>query len=254
MPYATDPAAPRDSYSVPELTMAWGRGWAVSRGTSAPVGVPGGFRVDVGLPGHRVRHVLHTHDADVLGRLGRKLTAPGNWIKACGDPDEFRSALPDGWTMDTAGYLMTVRFREGAARPQPGYAVRVDTDPDSGVVVATVLDRAGEKAASGRLAPAGEFGIVDKVETEPNHRRRGLGTVVMRTLADRAAADGMRTGILVATDDGRALYRSLGWTVRSDVAGAFRPGGGKWSAGGTGMYRDQRASGITSRHDATTER
>ncbi|MFC6017615.1 GNAT family N-acetyltransferase [Plantactinospora solaniradicis] len=224
MPYAADLAATREgTYSVPELVMAWGRGWAVSRGTSAPVGVSGGFRVDVGLPGHRVRHVLHTYDAGSLGRLGRELTDPGTWIKASGDPDEFRAALPDGWTVDTAGYLMTVWFREGAVEPRSGYTIRVDTEPDTGVVVATVLDGARETAASGRLAPAGEFGIVDKVETEPAHRRRGLGTVVIRTLADRAAAGGMRTGILVATDDGRALYRSLGWTVRSDVPGAYRP-------------------------------
>ncbi|GIG86379.1 GNAT family N-acetyltransferase [Plantactinospora endophytica] len=209
--------------SVPELMTAWGRGWAVSRGTSAPVEVVGGFRIDVGLPGHRVRHVLHSYDAEALARLAGALTAPGNWIKASGDPAEFRAALPDGWTIDIAGYLMTVPFRAGAVEPPPGYALGVDIEPGSGVVVATVRDGAGERAASGRLAPAGKFGIVDQVETEPAHRRRGLGGVVMRTLGDRAVAGGLRTGILVATDDGRALYRSLGWVVRSDVSGAYRP-------------------------------
>ncbi|WP_199853926.1 GNAT family N-acetyltransferase [Plantactinospora sp. BB1] len=209
--------------AVPELIMAWGRGWAVSRGTPAPVEVPGGFRVDVGLPGHRVRHVLHTYDAELLGRLGRELTAPGNWIKVSGDPAGFRAALPDGWTMDIAGHLMSVRFRAEPVAPPAGYTVRVHTEPGTGVVVATVHDSVGGRAASGRLAPAGEFGIVDQVETEPAHRRRGLGSVVMRTLAARAAAGGLRTGILVATDDGRALYRALGWDVRSDVSGAYRP-------------------------------
>ncbi|MGX7670507.1 GNAT family N-acetyltransferase [Plantactinospora sp. DSM 117369] len=83
--------------------------------------------------------------------------------------------------------------------------------------------RCRRQGAWGRLAPAGEFGIVDKVETEPAHRRRGLGSVLVRTLAARAAAGGLRTGILVATDDGRALYRTLGWVVRSDVPAAYRP-------------------------------
>jgi len=213
-----------ETHSVSELLMAWGRGWAVSRGTSAPVEVPGGFRVDVGLPAHRVRHVLHTYDAESLGRLGRELTAPGNWIKVSGDPGEFRAVLAaDGWTMDTAGYLMTVPLRAGAVEPPASYTVRTDTERD--VLVATVLAEDGSTAASGRLAPAGEFGIVDQVATEPAHQRRGLGSVVMRALCDRAVAGGLRTGILVGTDDGRTLYRALGWTVRSDVPGAFRPAG-----------------------------
>lgn len=34
------------------LAKAWADGWAISRGTSAPVEVPEGYRIDVGLPGH----------------------------------------------------------------------------------------------------------------------------------------------------------------------------------------------------------
>ncbi|MEU4775554.1 GNAT family N-acetyltransferase [Micromonospora sp. NPDC023644] len=215
----TRTAADGSPHTVSELMTAWGHGWAVCRGTPAPVAVPGGFRVDVGLPGHRVRHVLHTYDACSLGRLGRELTQPGTWIKVSGDRAGLRAALPDAWTLDSAGHLMSAPLTPGAVEPPAPYATRVFAE--GGVVVATVLDAAGRRAASGRLAGAGEFGIVDQVETEPAHRRRGLGRVVMRALCDHAARLGMRTGILVATDDGRALYRALGWTVRSDVSGAF---------------------------------
>ncbi|NBE83152.1 GNAT family N-acetyltransferase [Micromonospora rubida] len=216
----TRPAVAGPPHTVPELMTAWGRGWAVSRGTRPPVAVPGGFRVDVGLPGHRVRHVLHTYDAESLGRLGRTLTAPGSWVKVSGDPAGLRAALPDAWTMDVAGYLMSTPLAPGAVEPPTPYTTRIVAQGE--VVVATVLDAAGRKAASGRLARAGEFGIVDQVETNPAHRRRGLGRVVMRALCDQAARRGMRTGTLVATDDGRALYLALGWTVRSEVSGAFR--------------------------------
>ncbi|MBQ1073206.1 GNAT family N-acetyltransferase [Micromonospora sp. C31] len=206
-------------HTVSELMTAWGRGWAVSRGTPAPVAIPGGFRVDVGLPGHRVRHVLHTYDADTLGRLGRASTAPGTWIKISGARAGLRAALPEAWTLDSAGHLMSAPLTPGAVEPPAPYATRVVAE--GGVVVATVLDAAGRGVASGRLAGAGEFGVVDQVETEPAHRRRGLGVVVMRALCDYAARRGARTGILVATDDGRALYRALGWTVRSEVSGAY---------------------------------
>ncbi|MDO3701713.1 GNAT family N-acetyltransferase [Micromonospora sp. C28SCA-DRY-2] len=55
------------------------------------------------------------------------------------------------------------------------------------------------------------------------HRRRGLGSVVMAALHRHAARRGARTGILVATDEGRALYQRLGWVVHTEVSGAFRP-------------------------------
>lgn len=51
----TLPTVTGGPHTVPELMTAGGRGWDVSRGTPAPVAVPSGFRVDVSLPGHRVR-------------------------------------------------------------------------------------------------------------------------------------------------------------------------------------------------------
>ncbi|WP_422770983.1 hypothetical protein ACN28C_30760 [Plantactinospora sp. WMMC1484] len=150
MPHGTiDLADDEQIDSLSELVMTWGRGWAVSRGTPAPVEVPGGFRVEVGSPGHRVRHVLHTYDADSLGRLARELTAPGHWIKAVGDPAEFRSALPDGWTAAWVGHLMTVGFRAEPVEPPAPYTIEVQTGHDGDLVVATVRDGTGATAASG---------------------------------------------------------------------------------------------------------
>ncbi|MEU8422115.1 GNAT family N-acetyltransferase [Micromonospora sp. NPDC048835] len=205
--------------NLPELVMAWGRGWAVSRGVPDPVEVPGGFRADVGLRGHRVRHVLHTWDADRLEPIVRPGTPPGTWIKAIGHANDLRRALPDHWTMDSSGYLMSAQFSAGTDDPPPPYETRITTD--GAVVVAAVVDASGTVAASGRLAPAGTCGVIDQVETAPAHRRRGLGTTVMRMLSDHATRNGLGSGILVATDDGRSLYRALGWTVRSEIAVAY---------------------------------
>ncbi|GAA1413133.1 hypothetical protein GCM10009662_56760 [Catellatospora coxensis] len=210
-----------DPTALPDLMMAWGLGWAGSRGVPRPVILPGGFRADVGLRGHRVRYVLHTWDVEMLAALDRQVAAPGTWIKVSGRGADLRRALSAGWTMDDTGYLMSVPFAADAVDTGTPYEIRVATAGD--VVVATVLDGAGATAASGRLAPAGEFGIIDQVETAPAHQRRGLGTAVMRTLSDHAARNGMSTGLLVATDDGRHLYRSLGWRVRSEIAAAFVP-------------------------------
>lgn len=204
-----------------ELVMAWGRGWAVSRRTPAPVPVPGGFRVDVGLPGHRVRHVLHSWDAASLGRLGRALTVPGSWIKAAGDPAAFHAALPPRWRSDLPGHLMTHTPRPGMIPPPAPYRLEITTT--GGLTVATVVDPTGATAAAGQLGLAGGHGVMDQVSTDPAHRRRGLGTVVMAALNDHAARHRVHTGILVATDDGRALYKRLGWAVRSPIAVAYLP-------------------------------
>ena len=105
----SDAVAPAPTAPVEEI-MAWGRGWAVSRGVPAPDQVPGGFRAEVGRPGHRVRYVLHTWARDAIGALGRQVAAPGTWIKVGGRAADLRDALPATWRMGSAGHLMTTRF------------------------------------------------------------------------------------------------------------------------------------------------
>ncbi len=203
-----------------ELMTVWGRGWAVSRQSPAPTPIPGGFMVHAQRPGRCFRHVLHTWDEATLRRLGRELTEPGTWIKICGTAADLRAALPEAWTMDEPGYLMTATFHAGTAVPVAPYTARVAMEGATHVV--HMLDADGEIAAWARLAPSGAYGVVDQVWTRPPHQRRGLGTVMMRILGDRAVAAGLTNGILSASADGRALYLSLGWTVRSDLAGASR--------------------------------
>ncbi|MEV6374812.1 GNAT family N-acetyltransferase [Micromonospora musae] len=214
------PAHPHDTQiTLPGLMMAWGCGWAISRGLPKPVEVPGGFRADVGLRGHRIRYVLHTWDIDLLEALALRVSAPGTWIMVSGSTTGLRSVLTERWTMDNVGYLMSVPFTVGTGDLPAPYETRITMDGD--VVVATVIDATGATAASGRLAAAGQYGVIDQVETAPAHRRRGLGTAVMLALCDHAARNGLGIGILVATNDGRRLYRALGWTVQSEIAAAY---------------------------------
>jgi ribosomal protein S18 acetylase RimI-like enzyme len=185
------------------------------------VTVPGGWRINVGRAGHRVRYVLPAPDDEALAVLGSRQPIPGTWIKVAADPDYLRNALPAAWTMSDTGYLMTTSFTGTAVAPSVPYALRISTV--DGVVVAAYLDARGEIAASGRLAPAGSIGVIDQVETSAAHRRRGLGSAVMHSLSRHASESGLHTGVLVATDDGRELYRTLGWRVRSLIAVAHLP-------------------------------
>jgi GNAT superfamily N-acetyltransferase len=175
--------------------------------------------VDVGLPGHVSRHIVPSPDPGILRHLTTTLTAPGTWLKLCAAEEDMAPLLPSPWTVKDREFMMTVPLgRATAPEAPPGYTLAVTTR--AGVTVARLLTAAGEVAARGQFAVAGWAAVVDQVETAARHRRRGLGTVIMRTLTAAAAAKGANTGILVATAEGQALYETLGWTLHTPMTAA----------------------------------
>lgn len=207
-------------FDLAEMVSAWVHGWAISRGTSMPVAIADGLRVDLGPSGQPARYVLHTFDHRRVAALARELTLPGMEIKTLGDSAALRSVLPDDWSMYDPCDRMTAAFTHGAAEVHVPYVARIVED--GATLVGLVLDGDGDKVSSARLAPSGRYGVIDRVWTQPAHQRRGLGTVLMTKLGNRALDSGLTTGLLSATADGRALYSALGWTVVHQLAGAFR--------------------------------
>ncbi|ADJ42093.1 hypothetical protein AMES_0265 [Amycolatopsis mediterranei S699] len=202
-----------------DILGAWVRGWAVSRATPAPVAEPDGYRVEVGLPGHRVRYLLRA-PATVSARA-RAVAEPGTWLKTCGSRSAVLPGLTPAWTAGETEYLMAFEGPLPAVAVPPGYAVTVVGDGPAWDVVVSF----GEApAARGRIAVAGGVAVFDKIETEPARRRRGLGRVVMHRLGEAAGA---RSSALLASEAGRGLYRALGWRVVSDVVPAHVPEGGQ---------------------------
>lgn len=72
-------------------------------------------------------------------------------------------------------------------------------------------------AARGRLAVVDNYAILDRIYTNPDFRRQGLGTFVTRALTAIALEQDVEEGLLVATGDGQELYEFLGWTLLGDV-------------------------------------
>ncbi|NGY61476.1 GNAT family N-acetyltransferase [Lentzea sp. NEAU-D13] len=195
----------------------WVQGWALSRGTPDPVPEPDGYRVDVGLPEHRVRYVLL--DPRSVGPRAAGLTESGTWLKVCGSPEQVRDGLSPRWTIRAPEYLMSTELgaRSPIAPPDP-YTVDLRSTGDVHDVAVRAAD--GGCAAKGRVAVHGRAAVIDMVETDPAHRRRGLGKVVMAELTRVAAERGAVRAVLVATEEGRALYEHLGWTVESPITAA----------------------------------
>jgi GNAT superfamily N-acetyltransferase len=61
-------------------------------------------------------------------------------------------------------------------------------------------------------------GYILNVYVEPTHRRRGLARRLMAAATDEAKARCLEFVVLHATEQGRSLYASLGWTSSREMA------------------------------------
>lgn len=219
-----------DAATVPELVRAWIGGWTVSRGAADPHPEPWGWSIDVGQPRHVWRHVLPAPAEADVRKVTESTTVPWTWLKLFAEDAQVLPWIGPGWHHDAPGHLMTLRLRPERPAVPAGY--RITTWSRGGVVRALVRTADGQYAARGQLGlgPAGPgpdtatgrpvppLAVPDQIETAPEHRRRGLGSLLMRTLQNEAHAAGARTALLVGTTEGRALYTSLGWTPRASMA------------------------------------
>lgn len=199
----------------------WVWGWTLCRDAPSPVAEPDGFRVDVGKASHRVRFVLT--DTVSVRRRAETLTSPGTWLKICGRRDDVLPDLGPQWVIGDPEFLMSTALGGhgiGATAPE-GYSTTTASIRGFHEVVVRGPD--GSEAARGRFAVHGRAAVVDQVVTLPVHRRRGLGRLVMSSIGAHAADCGARTAVLVSTVDGHGLYRSLGWTVDSEMVAAHLP-------------------------------
>jgi hypothetical protein len=203
----------RQFIAAPRVVEAWATGWALSRGTPAPVPTAGAFRIDVGLPQHKSRYIFPQCGAGVRS-LAETIHEPDIFIKVCAPPELVENHLPSHWMIESLGFMMTQRaskVEEGAL--SAGYALELISAPP--ILIARVKDSTGLVAAEGRVALAGAFAVYDQIQTHEHHRRRGLGSIVMHALRKSASIHGVNHGILVATADGRELYTALGWQMHS---------------------------------------
>ncbi|QIB43606.1 GNAT family N-acetyltransferase [Streptomyces aureoverticillatus] len=211
-----------------DVVRAWVDGWVVSRGAAPPAVEPWGFTVDVGQANHPTRHVLGATGAGVqeadVRKVATSVIGANVWLKVFDHPDRVTPWLgPEWWLDPEPGYLMTVPLTPVAPHrltAPDGYRLR--TWARGGVIRTMVTTADGSWAARGQIAPTGRTAVADQIETSPQHRRKGLGSLVMRALTVAAVEQGVETGVLAGTPDGRALYESLGWQVIAELTSARR--------------------------------
>lgn len=86
-----------------------------------------------------------------------------------------------------------------------------DAGVDVGLITLLVLDLAPRPEDGSNLE-----GYIINMYVEPTHRRRGTASDLLGACRSAASDIGLRRLLLHATDDGRQLYASVGFTTNPD--------------------------------------
>lgn len=203
-----------------DLLERWLSGWSLARGLPLPQRQGGGLTVEVGQPDQLRRHVF-ADAGDALQACAREIVQPCVYLKAAVDTAVMRAALPPRWQMAAPRTLMRCGGPLPVAAIPAGYTATL-----SGEFGATVLrlhDGTGAVAAEGKVVIYRGCAVFDQIGTASAHRRRGLGRALIAGLDAVARQAGAGERLLVATDEGRALYLQLGWDVLAPYATAVLP-------------------------------
>lgn len=198
----------------PQIVSTWVHGWSLAREVALPVWENGVFRVEVGWPDVLRRYIFNSLTPGV-GALAATIFDPYILLKVCAPPEAVQKCLPPRWMVHPPAFMMTCFQPMKNINTQPGKEYILDINENIPVPIARILTAQGEEAAIGRIAFADDAIIYDRIETHPDHRRRGLGSIIMKALEGVGAARGVNKGLLVATSQGRALYETLGWQMHS---------------------------------------
>lgn len=193
-----------------DVVRAWVHGWARARGVPVhPVGAA--WRVGIGAGSRATEYVLAQPDSEALAGLVPVVAGRADtWLTVCTPVAVSATHLAQETGLEVAvgdETLMGAELRP----PEPDARVRTDAD---GPVARAVVLADGVVAADGTVALEDGWAVFDRVQTDPGHRRRGLGSAVMQALAGWALDRGVSAGALVASPEGALLYRRLGWTQR----------------------------------------
>lgn len=199
------------------LLQAWLHARSVGRGLPLPVHDHGGLRVDTGQAQERARYVFAEPVAG-LAALATRIEQPRVFLKLCGSARRLAGHLPSRWQLQPMRWVMQRRAAPPPCALPAGY--RLERSAQGPVWTVAIL-RGGDVRHRLRDRRGG------RVRLRPYRRGAGIsptrpGRCLMQALgAARRAPDPQ---ILVATDEGRALYRALGWQVRAPFATAVIPG------------------------------
>jgi GNAT superfamily N-acetyltransferase len=195
-----------------KIVESWLKGWCLSRETPFPVPHKSGFYVNVGDEKQKERFVFPELNDDFF-QLANSIDEPWVYLKVSTSPDEFIEKIPQRWELQSQGYMMTcfhpMQFPETSLAE--GYHLEF-SEYNTTFVVRIVAEN-GEQASIGRVSLIDDCAIYDRIITEKNHQRKGLARFLLKELETIALSKGFSNNLLVATEEGKLLYETLGWKL-----------------------------------------
>lgn len=198
----------------PNILKKWLTAWSLSRELPLPTAFKSGFKVEVDDTKQKERYVFSELNEDFI-QLSNTINEPWIFLKACASPEEIKNHVSEKWTLQPQGYMMMCSYPMVFPNRHLGTEYRLEFDSYNSTFVVRILTQNNEEAAIGRVVLVDDIAVYDRIITDSNHRRKGLATIIIRELEKIAISKNITKNFLVATEDGKQLYQSLGWEVHS---------------------------------------
>lgn len=218
--YVARRSAPPDPDDLGEVMVAWARGWALAR-RGRMTELDGAVRVDLATS---MEYVVGDAPDVLEPAIDTVRATPGARLDVVTkDPDAVRVWLADsGLAVERTESFWHVSLVDHGGRDLPdGFEAAVSRA--GGAIYVTLTDEGGEQAATGRISVFSSDAVADRVSTEPEHRRHGLGAAVLGRLVAEARDAGATRGLAVVPAEGEPLFEALGWERIGAVVVASGP-------------------------------
>ncbi len=208
-----------------ELLRRWVEGWRLCRGLAPALEDDDALAVVLRLPGRQRELFALTDESEVVDRLAAR-TGESVWLTVTtqdGDGVARRLAAAGLEPFAEQKVLMSIGLRDHPRPTSSSYELELTTAGPLELV--RILASDGTTAARGMASIVDNDAVMHDIQTDPAHRRRGLGSVVMGALSRSAVERGAETGLLMATTEGVHLYGALGWLPEATMITAKGSGG-----------------------------
>ncbi|REC42045.1 GNAT family N-acetyltransferase [Chryseobacterium sp. 5_R23647] len=192
----------------------WLRAWSLSRQLPLPTKFKSGFKVDVCYEKQKTRYIFAELNDDFI-QLTKTIKETWVFLKVCAAPADLINLISDQWVIQPQGYMMNCSSPMNIQKITLPDNYKVDVKNYNSTTLIKVLTKEGELASIGRITIVEDLAIYDRISTEENHKRKGLATYLIAELEKIAVSQNVHENFLVATEQGRSLYQSLGWKVCS---------------------------------------
>lgn len=197
------------SFSILEK---WLTAWSLSRNLPLPVKYKSGLMVEVGYPDQERRYVFPQLNDDFI-ELSESINQPWIFIKVCASVDELKDRISGKWIIQPQGYMMTCFHPMNILNRSLNDNYTLEFEQYNTTYLVRIVTKEGQLASTGRVVLVDDLAIYDRISTEPQHKRMGLATFLMKELEKIALANNIHHNFLVATEEGKSLYQSMGWEV-----------------------------------------